>query len=237
MAGMNGQQVCDEVAFRIANRLPANGSGAGSIINFTNDVYGLITSAAAWTWTQNTLQSLTPGGSGQLTATQLGSLDMGQKVSVWDHASGTPLVKMDQGEFIDTSAGYIGIGVSSYNGFIVTVDPLNAGGGAIFLTPYQTNFPGVLVDVSFHYIPPLLVYGSSPTVGWGLESAMDMLLKDWATANTMKYLGMSGWDTIWADCMGRLGEFRRMYTTVRENTGPEDEAAKAVQDKATIGRT
>src|ERR1700690_859230 len=56
-AVLNGQNVCDEVAFRIGNRLPANGTGAGSIINFTNDVLGLIGASASWVWDLVTVPS------------------------------------------------------------------------------------------------------------------------------------------------------------------------------------
>jgi hypothetical protein len=52
----------------------------------------------------------------------------------------------------------------------------------------------------------------------------------------MKWLGMSGWDTTWADCLQRVATLNRMYTTERINTGPEAETTAAVGEKNALGR-
>ena len=232
MSNMTGQNVCDEVAFRIANRLPANGSGAGSIINFTNDTLGLIGASASWVWDEYHGYSVAVSAVSNTVNLGSNTIDLGKKIAVFDSATRVPIVRVDQDAWGSASVGYVGTD-AKLNAFQLFVD---AGG---LLTANLLFFPfgvGGTVDISYHLIPPVLTYGSSPTVRWVGIYGMDMLLKDWATANVMKYLNMSGWDTLWADCMGRLGEFRRMYTTERENMGPEDEAPKVVQEKATVGR-
>ena len=227
-AVLNGQNVCDEVAFRIGNRLPANGTGPGSIINFTNDVLGLIGASASWVWDLLTVAGINVA-SGFNPASQI---DTGKEISVFETNTGRPVNRLMQADTYAASSGYVGVGANDVNGFQIYIDSGT-------LTPALAFYPvgcSGTVYIMYHQYPPVLVYGSSPTVRWVGIYGMDMLLKDWATANVMKYLNMSGWDTLWADCMGRLGEFRRMYTTERENMGPEDEAPKVVQEKATVGR-
>ena len=226
---LNGQNVCDEVAFRIANRLPANGTGAGSIINFTNDILGLIGASASWIWDKQATYSVSVPASPSIVS--LGTADLGKKIAVFNSATQTPIVQVMQNDLGSSSAGYIGVG-SDLNAFTLSVDP---GTLLPFLLFYPPSIGGT-IDLFYHLCPPVLTYGVSPTVRWAGVYGMDALLKDWATAATKKYLELSGWDTSWADCLGRLGEFRRMYTTERENTGPADEATNAVQDKSTVGR-
>ena len=228
-AVLNGQNVCDEVAFRIGNRLPANGTGAGSIINFTNDVLGLIGASASWVWDLVTV----PSWNVTSTFGPANQIDPGKEISVFEVNSGRPVNKLMQAGTFSDSSGYIGVGTNDVNGFVPYTDVL--GTLTVSLAFYPAGCTGT-VSIQYHLCPPVLTYGATPTVRWVGIYGMDALLKDWATANTMKYLNLAGWDTMWADCLGRLGEFRRMYTTERENLGPEDEAAKVVQDKATVGR-
>lgn len=232
MANLNGQQVCDEVAWRIANRLAANGTGAGSIINFTNDILGLIGSASSWVWDQ-TSQANTPSIGGILSG--LANLDLGKKISVFNQ-DGTPVEKIDQAAYLSAAQGYVGVNSQfplSYNVFRTLVDSIDP--SIIYIQLYPALSPAWFVTAYYHYTQPVLVYGANPTVRWTI-SAMDALLKDWVTAKVKMTLGMSGGEAEWGDCMGRIKEFRRMYTTERENTGPEDEAATEVQSKQTIGR-
>ena len=235
MAYLNGQNVCDEVAFRIANRLPANGSGAGSIINFVNDAYGLIEAAASWFWDVSIYNAVTPTfimALGQYGYEMAGGVDFGKKISCFNTTTHAPIVRIMQDEIESASAGYTNAD-ATWNAFSTVVNPVTINPVILFFPYGMSGMVDIYVHLAVASNP--LIYGSFPTVRWNI-AAMDMLLKDWATAQTMKYLNMSGWDTLWADCMGRLGEFRRMYTTERENMGPEDEAPKVVQEKATVGR-
>lgn len=229
MANLNGQQVCDEVAWRIANRLAASGTGAGSIINFTNDILGLIGSAASWEWDQQ-VSSATPTAAGFING--ITSLDIGKKMSLFN-TDGTPIEKIDQAAYLTGAQGYVGVNsTTSYNAFFVLWDQ---GGLVPFIQVVPPLAAVPTVSVYYHLTQPVLVYGANPTVRWTI-SAMDALLKDWVTAKVKMTIGMSGGEAEWGDCMGRIKEFRRMYTTERENTGPEDEAATEVQSKQTIGR-
>lgn len=229
MALLTGQNVCDEVAFRISHRLAANGSGAGSIINFTNDTLGLICSAGSWVFDQTS--SLGTNVTNGIAI--LSTMDVGKKISVFETSTGAPIVRATQDDYTSSYSGYVGVAsATSFNTFRTLV---NSGGltyeGMILLLPPITG----TIDVYYHFVPPTLVYGASPTVRWTIPE-MDDLLKDWATAKTMKWLGMSGWDLTWADCMGRLAELRRMYTTEREDMGPEDEAKSVRMEKNVVGR-
>lgn len=226
MAQLNGQNVCDEVAFRIANRLAANGTGAGSIINYTNDILGLIGSAASWVWDQTSIINTDQAGLLSLT-----NCDHGKKISIFDTASKQPIVRVDQDDYSASGAGYVGTD-NTYNTFRLQVNTFITNDALIQLFP--TTATGN-VDIYYHFTQPVLTYGSSPTVRWTV-SAMDALLKDWVTAKVKMVLGLSGGEAEWGDCMGRIKEFRRMYTTERENTGPEDEAASERQSKNSVGR-
>jgi hypothetical protein len=226
---LNGQQVCDEVAWRIQNRIAANSSGAGSLINFTNDALGLISSAASWTWDQTSSSSnATPGGF--LTIT---NLDPGKKITLLNSNTQTPIVKITQDEYGAAGAGYTNVTANEYNAFRLYSDPTFFTIGIQFFPAPVA--PPQLVDIYYSYTPPVLVYGGTPTVRWTVPE-MDMLLKDWTTAMAMKWLGMSGWDTTWADCLQRVGEFKRTLTTERINTGPEAETTAAVGEKNALGR-
>jgi hypothetical protein len=229
---LSGNTVCDEVAIRIANRLAANGSGAGSIINFTNDALGLISAASSWVWDQTLATGILPVGGGLVSYTSVPNMDLGKKIAVWDSGTGVPIGRSDQGDYQSAGAGYVLPSSPIYNTFRVSTDSSTTN-PILYMLPSGTSPSNV--DISYHFMPPVLVYGPNPSVRWQI-SAMDALLKDWATAMTMQWLKMAGWDTLWADCLGRIKEFRRMYSTERENTGPEDESASEVQSKATIGR-
>ena len=228
---LSGQNVCDEVAFRIMNRLPANGTGAGSIINFTNDCLGLITSSGSWVWDQTSVLA-TAGASLLSTLSGFGNVDVGKKISIFDSITGAPIVRVTQDDYSASASGYIGVQSStSYNTFRTLIDSFNSAGTAeLFPASASAN-----VDVYYHKLMTPLLYAGSPTVRWTVAE-MDDLLKDWTTAKAMKWLELSGWDVTWADCLGRLGELRRMYTTEREDMGPEDEAKKAVIEKNAVGR-
>jgi hypothetical protein len=232
---LSGQQVCDEVAWRIQNRIAANSSGAGSIINFANDALGLISSAASWTWDQTTAGGVTPGsGTGFLPTGNTPTLDPGKKIACFNSNTLTAIVKVTQDDYEAVAAGYANVTGIEYNAFRLWTDS-SFNGYAVGLAFYPPLGPGQTVDVFYHLLPPVLVYGGSPTVRWTMPE-MDALLKDWTTAIAMKWLSMSGWDTTWADCLGRVGEFRRKFTTERINTGPEDEAKGEVSEANTVGR-
>lgn len=228
MALLNGQTLCDEVAWRIQNRLAASGTGAGSIINYANDVLGLISSAGSWVFDQTSILNFDPT-SGVIT-----NMDVGKKISAFNFSTGTPVVRVDQDDYKSSSAGYVGTG-NDFNTFRIQVD---ASGGT-YAGTIQTfpNGNGInMLDIYYHLIPPTLVYGPSPTVRWTIQE-MDDLLKDWTEAKVKQKLGMAGWDTLWADCLGRVKELRKMYTTERINTGPQDEAAGNMAEKNSVGRS
>lgn len=224
MANLSGQNVCDEVAFRISNRLAANGSGAGSLINFTNDCLGLITASASWVWDQTSAINIASSSLAFLV-----NIDVGKKISLFNTSSKTPIVKVSQDEYLSSSAGYINTG-TDWNSFRTQWDSF----GSVGLVELFPLGGAGSVDIYYSMIPPVLVYGATPTVRWN-STEMDDLLKDWTTAKAMKWLGMAGWDVTWADCLGRLAEMRRMYTTERIDMGPEDEAKSAVAEKQ-LGR-
>ena len=229
MALLNGQVLCDEVAWRIQNRIAANSTGAGSIINFANDCLGLISSAASWMWDEIAVQPPVTVGTGML-VTPITGMDVGKKISVFDPVNLQPIVRVAQDDYQSSAQGYTGVVATSYNTFRLTVDPSTFVGTLQLYPPIAGN-----VLIYYHQTPPVLVYGSSPTVRWGVQE-MDDLLKDWTEAKVKQKLGMAGWDTLWADCIGRVGELRKMYSTERENTGPDDEAKSLVADKNSVGR-
>lgn len=228
MANLSGQNVCDEVAFRISNRLAANGTGAGSIINFTNDILGLISSAGSWVWDQTSITGATPAN-----LLALSNCDVGKKISIFNSLTGTPVGRVTQDEYASSSVGYVGIGATpDWNTFRTTFDSFSQTGIVqLFGDPSAAGN----VDIYYHLLPPTLVYGASPTVRW-TSTEMNDLIKDWTTAKSMQWLNLAGWDAAWVDCKGRLGELRRMYTTERIDMGPEDEAKGAMAEKNTVGR-
>ena len=226
MALLTGQNVCDEVAWRIQNRIAANSSGAGSLISMTNDALGLISAAGSWVWdmTYSTNLNLTS------ISLQFGVQppDFGKKITLLNTATQTPIVRITQDDAGAAGAGYANVSGTDANAFMTYIT---------FGNPQLIIVPNVAatMDIYYHQLPPTLVYGASPTVRWSI-SEMDALLKDWTTAFAMKWCGLSGWDTTWADCIGRVGTLARMYTTERINTGPESETTAAVGEKNALGR-
>lgn len=231
MSLLNGQNVCDEVAWRIAYRLAANSSGAGSIISMANDALGLISSAGSWTWDQTSLINAMPA---TVLASMTGSypMDAGKKIAIFNTATQTPIVKVTQDSYGSSSAGYVNTSTTEYNTFRTQLDSIITGYAILDLFP-ATAIGNI--DIYYHQLPPVLTYGASPSVRW-IYPEMDMLLKDWTTAIAMKWLGMTGWDANWADCMGRVAEFSKTFTTERENTGPQSEASGDLKEKLSVGR-
>lgn len=228
MALLNGQNVCDEVAWRIQNRIAASSTGAGSLISMTNDALSLISSAGSWVWDTTSITNATA----LQCAPFVVPIDLGKKITVLNSLTSTPIVKITQDDNEAAGAGYANVTGTEYNVFRTYSDSVTGNGGLLF----YPNAVGGNIDVFYHQLPPVLVYGAFPTVRWTV-SQMDALLKDWTTAIAMKWLGMTGWDTNWADCLQRVGTLNRMYTTERINTGPEAETTAAVGEKNALGRS
>jgi hypothetical protein len=227
---LNGQNVCDTVAFRISNRLAANGTGAGSIIECCNFALGLISAAASWEWDQSS-PFLTLASD----AVIITGADMGKEMAFFN-TNGTRIERAKTSDTLSASLGYINAGTTTmYNTYRVQADIAGA-----TLDPQVSFFPqrggtGLgPVQAVIHLSPPVLVYGSAPTVRWTVKS-MDMLLIDWTEAYVKKILGMAGWEVTWGDCQKRVGDFMTTYSSQRENTGPESESEGAAQEKM-IGR-
>jgi hypothetical protein len=227
MALLNGQNVCDTVAFRISNRLAANGTGAGSIIECANLALGLISSAASWTWDQTVpLVSITA----DISAPIVGA-DPGKEIMFFN-PNGTRIERTRASDFYSASQGYLNTqATSAYNTFFLVVDSGGSTYDPVVRFYPQRSYTGTLSAV-VHLVPPVLVYGVSPTVRWTVK-AMDQLLIDLTEAYVKRILGMAGWDILWSDCIKRISEFKTTYSSQRENTGPADETKEAEQEKMT----
>jgi hypothetical protein len=227
MALLTGQNVCDEVAFRISNRLPAGGTGAGSIINCANRVLGLISSAGSYSWEQTTLTGVTATGD----SLTLNNCDSGKEMAFFNNPNGTQIVRAKVSDTFTASANFVGLTttVPIYNTYRLSADT-----SGLTYVPIAYFFPqtgGNPVNAIYHVLPPTLVYGANPTVQWQ-QACMDMLLIDWTEAYVKRVLQMAQWDTIWADCIKRVDEYRVTYASQRENTGPEKEQEIMAVDKA-----
>jgi hypothetical protein len=235
MAQFTGQNMCDEIAFRLANRLPANGTGAGSILQYLNLMYLLIDSSASWRWSLLWASAIMPDTLGHLPPNTLGSqMNPGKKVSVFNSADKSPVVMVDQDSYPSSSQGYAGVNTTSYNTFRVAVELFGGNNlGAIWLYPVLAS--PVAVDVYYHQNPLPIVYSVYVATNWPY-SEMDDLLIDWTEAKIKRVLGLAGWDVLWADCLSRLGEMRKIYSTERENIGPQDEATGERDEKNKVGR-
>jgi hypothetical protein len=231
MALLTGQNVCDTVAFRIANRLPANGTGAGSIIECANLALGLISSAASWTWDQT---SGTVSLSGD--AVVLSGADTGKEFAFFNSAdnglTGNRIERARTSDTLAASTGYFGASsTTKYNTYRVGADS-----SGFTYDPYIIFYPqlgqsgNTFVWGIWNLTPPVLVYGANPTVRWTVKS-MDQLLIDLTEAYVKKILGMAGWDTTWSDCIKRIGDFRITFSEQRENTGPDIEGDIAAKEK------
>ena len=225
---IGGNTVCDEVAFRLSNRLAANGTGAGSIINQANYALGLISSAASWVWDQSTPSlTLTSDISAPITGA-----DPGKEMQFFN-ANGTRIERVKASDAFSASVGYVNTqGATVYNTFYMITDGFGTGDPVIRFTParaFTGAFPGFAI---VHSRPPVLVYGASPNVRWTVP-AMDMLLIDLTEASVKRFLGMAGWDILWSDCIKRISEFKVTYSSQRENTGPADETQEVEQEKMT----
>lgn len=227
MANLNGQQVADEVAFRISNRLSAS---TAQMMTYINDSLALITSAASWVWDQTTFLAI--GGSGGPPATLTGC-DPGKQISVFNSTTRTRVERVRAGEAFDSVAGYINVGQAApnfqINTYRLTTTPPNS---EPYLELYPTPGVGQTVDVIAHLKAPTLVYGSSVTVRWTVPE-MDDLLRDLTESKVKRILGMAGWDILLADCRARIGEYKVMYSSERENTGTNDETKIVAEEKQT----
>jgi hypothetical protein len=240
MALLNGQNVCDTVAFRISNRLAANGTGAGSIIECCNFALGLISAAASWDWDQ--LNSAQPNAIAIVNdVAVLTGADPGKEMAFFN-ASGSRIERSKLSDSWSGSIGYVNVqqGLStvlsnSYNTFRLSPDTVGATyDPSITFYPTRAYTGSGTVTGLYHLVPPVLVYNTTPTVRWTVK-AMDMLLADWTEAYVKKILGMAGWEVTWGDCQKRVGEFMTTYSSQRENTGPESESEGAAQEKQ-LGR-
>ncbi len=226
MALLNGQNVCDTVAFRVSNRIAANSTGAGSIIECANLALGLISSAASWEWDQTSITVATPSDSYTLTGG-----DTGKEIAVFNSVNGTRIERAKTSDAYSASTGYVnsgGAGGLLYNTYRLSVD---SGGGTY--DPNIVLFPSGVsgnIKLIYHLVPPVLTYGAAPTVKWTVK-AMDMVLIDLTEAYVKKVLGMAGWETTWSDCIKRISEFKTTYSAQRENTGPADETEESSKEK------
>ena len=234
MAQFTGQNMCDEIAFRLGGRGgAANAAGAGSILQYLNMMHLLIDSSASWRWTLSFSSGLTPDTAGHLPPNKFGQMNPGKKVSVFNSSDQSPVSMVDQDSYPASAQGYTGVNATSYNTFRVAVEAFGGNNlGALWLYPALAS--PVNVDVYYHTVVLALAYGSFPAE-WPY-SEMDDLLMDWTEAKMKRVLGMAGWDTLWADCLGRLAEMRKIYTTERENIGPQDEATSDRVKKNKVGR-
>jgi hypothetical protein len=231
MSLLNGQNVCDTVAFRIAGRLPANGTGAGSIIECANQALGLISSAASWDWDQTTGTVSLSNDTAILTGADIG------KEFAFFNANGTRIERARQSDAFSASTGYLNVASSGtsalYNTFRLAVDS-----GGFTYNPFVVFSPAlglsgsIYVNGTWHNVPPVLTYSSSPTVRW-IATAMDQLLVDLTEAIVKRVTGLAGWDVMYADCVKRIGEFRVTYSSQRENTGPDAESDISAKEKST----
>ena len=232
MALLNGQNVCDTVAFRISNRLPANGTGAGSIIECANQALGLISSAASWVWEQQATSFLVAAGTPVTgDGITLTGADTGKEIALFNSVNNTRIERSKTSDTLSGSFGYINTVSALYNTFRVAIV------AGINNDPIAWLYPGLgatgyNVYGIWHSTPPVLTYNSSPTVLWK-PPAMDMLLIDLTEAIVKRVLGLAGWDVMYADCVKRIGEFRVTYSSQRENTGPDSESDISAKEKQT----
>jgi hypothetical protein len=226
MANLSGQNVCDTVAFRISNRLAANGSGAGSIIECANLALGLISSAASWTWDQTSSGGLTVVSD----STTMTGADIGKEFAFFNVSSGTRIERARASDTFSASTAYLNAqSATAYNTYRLSVDSFSGDAFAYFF-PTRSYTGNTQVSGVWNLVPPVLVYGASPTVRWNIK-AMDQLLIDLTEAYVKKILGMAGWDTTWSDCIKRIGDFRITFSEQRENTGPDIEGDLAAKEK------
>ena len=221
-AQLSGQNVCDTVAFRIANRLPANGTGAGSIIECGNQALGLISSAGSWVWDQQQVNGVT----GDFTT--IVGCDAGKEIACFNNPNGTRIERAKNSDALSASIGYINTSSTLYNTFRVNT----AGDPYIQFYPLYGNTGPGFVFIIISLIRPVLAYAGTPTVRWTV-TAMDQLLIDLTEAIVKRVLGLAGWDVMYADCVKRIGEFRVTYSSQRENTGPDVESDISTKEKQT----
>jgi hypothetical protein len=227
VALLTGQNVCDEVALRISNRVAANSSGAGSIINCANRVLGMIASAGSYSWEQTSDSASTTSDS-----YSPANCDAGKEMAFFN-ANGTQIVRAKTSDTLTAAANFTGLPTANlYNTFRLSADTTGLTyQPKVFFFP-QYGPTSISFTAIYHLIAPTLVYGASPTVQW-IYPDMDMLLIDWTEAYVKKIYGMAGWGETWADCVKRVGEYRVTYASQRENTGPQVEEQIMVQEKTT----
>jgi hypothetical protein len=234
MALLTGQQVCDEVAFRLNNRIAANSTGAGSIINSANRMLGFISSSGSFVWEQvSGALNVVAGTPNSGDSAPIAGCDSGKEIALFNQSNGTRIERARTSDTISSSTGYLNVATGVYNTFRLSVAGLNLD-PVVYLYPGQGLSGLTLITAVWHVQPPTLLYATSPTVLWN-NPAMDMLLIDWTEADVKRKLGMAGWDVLWADCIKRIGEFRITYSSQRENTGPETESKVATEEKQ-VGR-
>jgi hypothetical protein len=226
---LNGQNVCDTVAFRIANRLPANGTGAGSIIECANQALGLISSAGSWVWDQTSLAGY-PLVSDMATLSPSG--DIGKEIACFNLSNGTRIERAKNSDRLSASTGYINTSSTLYNTFYLFSQAGTGGDPFVMFYPSYGNTGYSFVAITYHLTPTVLTYGVSPAVRWTI-TAMDQLLIDLTEAIVKRVLGLAGWDVMYADCVKRIGEFRVTYSSQRENTGPDSESDISAKEKQT----
>ena len=228
MALLSGLNVCDTVAFRIANRLPANGTGAGSIIECANQALGLISSSGSWVWDLAIAVGL------NLTSDLaiVSNCDSGKEIACFNLANGTRIEKAKTSNLLSASTGYVNTSSTLYNTFYVNTSGGTVQDPVLTFYPPQGNSGGAFVSAVYHLIPPVLFYVAGSNVRWTV-TAMDQLLIDLTEAIVKRVLGMAGWDVMYADCVKRIGEFRVTYSSQRENTGPDAESDISAKEKQT----
>lgn len=221
MGFSNGQQITDEVYFRIGGRLTTS-----QILPYVNRSLALIEAAGSYSWDFH-LASGTPVGG---IFTPPSSMDAGKKISVVNQATQTPVSKILQGDVGTTWKGYVDIQATEYNAFYVLFNASVA--ATIQCLPANVS---TVVDVYYHDLPPVLTYGASPTLRWNTPW-MDDVLIDFTEALLSRIFKWTGYAELEANAKARVIEAAKIYSTERINTGPLEEATTAEQEKQTVGR-
>jgi len=226
MAFATGQQITDEVYFRIGGRLTT-----AQIVPYVNSSLALMAAAGSFKWEQVEV-------SGGTTSVGLWSpspsypLDPGKKVSIFNSTSGSPIAMIHTDDIALASKGYVDqLGPSAeFNAFRISYIP----GTGAYLQCYPTTATGK-VDVIYHVLPPTLAYAATPTVLWDTPWMNDILV-DYTEALLSRIFKWTGYQELEANAKSRLIEAAKDYSTERINTGPLEEAATAEQEKQTVGR-
>ena len=225
MSFTGGQTIADEVYFRINGRLTT-----AQIIPYVNRALNLISAAASWRWDKYTASGAT-ATLGVYTPSPSYPIDPGKAITVYNATSSTPVAFMQQGDQGLLAAGYVD--QSSTKEFNVFAISYTAGVGA-YLRLYPSSVTST-IDVTYHLLPPVLTYASSPTVYWDVQW-MDDILIDYTEALISRILRWTGYAELEENARQRLIAAAKNYSTERINVGPLEEATTAVQEKESVGR-